>query len=194
MTNLRSSPRAKAAIAGIASLSVAGLVTLFHGQPPVHDDVALAVKTLVQPWEGRSLKAYPDPVTHGKPWTICDGDTLDVKPGMVETPAGCDKRTVNRMEREFRPQLVKCVNGWEGRPLSWRAMMLSLAWNIGWSPACTSTAARLGRSGQYPASCTAATAFNKAGGHVIIGIVHRREMGDSSRIGEGELCVSGLAK
>lgn len=178
-------------IAAIVAVSIGGWVTLFKGEPPVHDDVALAVKTLVQPWEGRSLKAYPDPITHGKPWTICDGDTLNIKPGMVETPAGCDKRTVNRMERDFRPALVRCIAGFDKKPIAWRAMMNSLAWNIGSASACNSTAARLGRSGQYLANCNAATAFNKAGGRIIIGLVKRREMGDATRIGEGELCIIG---
>ncbi|TIP76991.1 MAG: lysozyme, partial [Mesorhizobium sp.] len=77
-------------------------------------------------------------------------------------------------------------------PVSWQAMMTSLSYNVGIGAACGSTAARLGRTGQYQASCIAATAFNKAGGKMIIGLVKRREMGDATRIGEAELCVSGL--
>ena len=53
-------------------------------------------------------------------------------------------------------------------------------------------ATRLGWHPDYVQSCKAATAFNKAGGRMIIGLAMRREMGDASRIGEGELCVSGL--
>ena len=37
--------------------------------------------------EGRSLVAYPDPVGV---WTICDGETLGVKPGERRTEAQCD--------------------------------------------------------------------------------------------------------
>jgi hypothetical protein len=103
-----------------------------------------------------------------------------------------------KMEKRYRPALVSCVAKWDNQPLAWRGMMLSLSWNIGTGGACGSTAARidndatrLGKHPDYLASCNVATAFNKAGGHMIIGIVHRREMGDASRFGKGELCVSG---
>ncbi|WP_336801735.1 lysozyme [Kaistia sp. MMO-174] len=189
MAKLTSTKRGKAAIAGIVAIAVGGLVT-FSGER-VPDDVALAATYLTKPWEGRHLKAYADPATGGAPWTICDGDTKGVKPGLVETPAGCDKRTVQRM-LEFRVQLVRCIPGFDKKPLSWRAMMNSLSYNIGTGAACRSTAARLGIAGRYVESCQAATAFNKAAGRVFIGLVNRREMGDARRIGEGELCVSGL--
>lgn len=192
---LRPTKRASALIASIVAASVAGYVALFPGQAAVHDDVALAIKTAM-PWEGRHLKAYRDVVGV---LTICDGDTTDVRPGQVETPEGCDRRTAQKMERVYRPALVKCVTDWDGQPLAWRGMMLSLAWNIGTGAACKSTATRivndaerLGKTPNYIASCEAATRFNRAGGRVFIGLVNRREMGDAKRIGEGELCVSGI--
>jgi lysozyme len=186
---LAATPRGKAAIAGIVAASIGGMVA-FWGQP-VPDDVALAATYLVQPWEGRELHAYADPATGGKPYTICDGDAQGVTLGMVETPEGCTRRLIRRMT-EFRRQLVICVPAFGQRPLSWRAMMDSLAYNIGPGAACRSTAAKLGIAGHYLDSCNAATAFNKANGRIFIGLVRRREMGDATRIGEGELCVSGL--
>lgn len=186
------SKRAKAAIAAVVAASVGGYVSLFPGQAPVHDDVALAVQATVKPWEGRELQAYLDKLAKPPIWTICDGDTTDVKPGMVETPEGCDKRLAGKMEMSYRPPLVACIKGWDQKPLSWRSMMISLAWNIGPAKTCASTAARLGREGNFRASCDAATAFNKAGKRLYIGLVRRREMGDATRIGEGELCVTGL--
>lgn len=181
--------RGKAALAAILAVAAGGLVTLSGQRVP--DDVALAAQHLIGPWEGRELRAYPDPATGGAPWTICDGDTKGVKPGHVETPAGCDARLVRRMG-EFRAQLVVCIPGFAGKPLSWRSMMNSLSYNIGSGAACRSTAARLGIAGRYVESCNAATAFNKAAGRVFVGLVNRREMGDTRRLGEGELCVSGL--
>jgi GH24 family phage-related lysozyme (muramidase) len=189
---LTTSRRAKGAIAGIVAVAVGGMVTLWPGQPPVHDDVALASAHLVQPWEGRKLVAYLDRLPKKPVWTICDGDTDDVKPYQVETPEGCNKRLATKMERVYRPALVKCVAYFDRKPLSWRAMMISLSWNIGTTATCNSTAAALGRQGQYKQSCEAATRFNRAGGQVFIGLVNRRGMGDKTRIGEGELCVSGL--
>jgi len=189
MAKLTSTKRGKSAIAAIIAAAVGGMVVM--SSTVVRNDVALAARHLVSPWEGRELRAYPDPATGGAPWTICDGDTKGVKPGMVETPGGCDQRLVRRMA-EFRAQLVRCIPDFDKKPLSWRAMMNSLSYNIGTGAACRSTAARLGIAGRFVESCNAATAFNKAAGRVFVGLVNRREMGDARRIGEGELCVSGL--
>jgi GH24 family phage-related lysozyme (muramidase) len=189
---LKSSPRAKGAIAAVLAASVGGFVTIWAGQPAVHDDVTLAIEQLVTPWEGTKLRAYLDTLPKKSVWTICEGDTDNVKPGMVETPEGCNKRLATKLERDYRKPLTQCIPNFDSKPIGWRAMMDSLAWNIGVGATCNSTAARLGNQGQYLASCNAATAFNKAGGRIIIGIVRRREMGDATRIGEGEICVSGL--
>lgn len=185
--------RARAAIAAVLlSAGAGGTLALMPGAAPVPDDMALAVTVLVKPWEGRSLRAYLDTVAKPPVWTICDGDTKGVRPGMVETAAGCDRRLASRIVRDYRARLVACVPNWPAAPLSWRAMMTSLAWNIGVDAACRSTAARLGRAGRWLESCTAATAFNRAGGRMVIGLANRRGMGDATRIGEGELCASGL--
>jgi len=183
--------RAKALVASIAAAAVSGMVAIFPGRSPVHDDTALAIKIL-QPWEGRSLVAYLDTLPTKPVWTICDGDTDNVRKGMVETNAGCDARVAKKMERDYRPYLVKCVANWEKAPLSWRGSMLTLSWNVGVGATCNSMAVRLAREGNYKESCEAATAFNKAGGKVLRGLVNRREMGDAQRAGEAEVCVSGL--
>jgi GH24 family phage-related lysozyme (muramidase) len=167
-------PRAKLALAGSAGA------------------VALAVSVLITPWEGRELHAYLDRIAKPPVWTICEGDTKNVRPGMVETPAGCDKRLSDRINQEFMPGLRRCIPGFDDKPESWQAAMLSLAWNAGIKAACTSRAARYAIADQLHASCEAMTAFNKAGGRIVPGLVKRREMGDGSRIGEAELCVSGL--
>lgn len=191
INKIRSSPRARAAIAAVLGMAtvVTGGVRYVNGTP---DDVVLASTYLVEPWEGEVLRAYLDRIPKPPVWTICAGDTQNVKPGMVETPAGCKARLQRRMTKEFRPALVACIPGFNKAPISWRAMMDSLAWNIGSARACASRAAEYGIRGLYTASCVAATAFNKSGGRVVIGLVHRREMGDATRIGEGELCSSGI--
>lgn len=183
--------RGKALIAGVVAAAVSGMVAIFPGESPVHDDTALAIKIL-QPWEGRKLVAYLDTLPTKPVWTICDGDTDNVRAGMVETNAGCDARLAKKMERDYRPHLLKCIPDWDKKPLSWRGSMLTLSWNVGVGATCNSTAARLGREGKYRQSCEAATAFNKAGGRTLKGLVNRREMGDAQRAGEAEVCVSGL--
>lgn len=191
INKIKASGRAKGAIAAIMAMVavVTGGIRYIHGTP---DDVVLASEYLVNPWEGEILKAYLDRIADPPVWTICAGDTQNVHAGMVETPKGCDARLQRRMTKEFRPALVKCIAGFNSAPIAWRAMMDSLAWNIGARAACNSRAASFGRVERYHDSCIAATAFNKAGGRVIIGLVKRRENGDAARIGEAELCVSGL--
>jgi lysozyme len=51
---------------------------------------------LWSPQEGTELKAYQDSIGI---WTICQGDTRNVTPGMVETLEGCNKRT-DKIARE----------------------------------------------------------------------------------------------
>lgn len=191
ISKLRPTRRASAAIAAVVAAAVGGYAVLPGSGVRAPDDVVLAATYLNKPWEGRELRAYPDPATGGAPWTICDGDTFGVRPGMVETPAGCDARLIRRM-LDFRAQLVACMRGFERMPVSVRAMFNSLSYNIGTGAACRSTAAAHAVAGRYLDACNAATAFNRAAGRVFVGLVKRREMGDAQRIGEGELCVSGL--
>jgi GH24 family phage-related lysozyme (muramidase) len=167
---------------------VTGGIRYINGVP---DDVVLASTYLVEPWEGEVLKAYLDRIPKPPVWTVCAGDTQNVKPGLVETPAGCKARLERRMTKEFRPALVACIPGFNKAPISWRAMMDSLAWNIGSRAACNSRAAAFGIKQMWIASCNAATAFNRSGGRVIIGLVKRRGDGDATRIGEHELCTAG---
>lgn len=190
MAKLKTSKRAKALIASIVAVSVGGFATIFNSYR-VPDDVALAVQ-VIQPWEGRHLTAYLDTLAKPPVWTICDGDTNGVKRGMVETHEGCNKRLAEKLVNDYRAPVAKCAGNWDERPLSWRAAMLSLSWNIGVRGACNSTAMRLAKQERYKESCEAATAWNKAGGRVLRGLVLRREMGDATRVGEGEVCVSGL--
>ena len=151
--------------------------------------VALAITALIQPWEGRELRAYKDIVGV---WTICDGETKGVKPGMVKTNAECDAMLLRRVENDFYRPLTKCIVNYTSLPLSLQASLLSASYNVGVGAICKSTAARLARAKQYRASCEAVTKFNRAGGKVVRGLKLRREYGDASRIGELELCLEGL--
>lgn len=151
--------------------------------------VALATTYLIQPWEGRRLTAYQDIVGA---WTICDGETQGVKPGMKKTHAECDAMTLRRVENDYYKPLTKCIKGYTAAPVSLQASLLSAAYNVGVRAICTSTAARLAAARRYEEACHAITRFNRAGGRVIRGLKLRREYGDKNRIGELELCLEGL--
>jgi lysozyme len=151
--------------------------------------VALATTYLIQPWEGRELKAYKDIVGV---WTICDGETLGVKPGMTATNADCDAMTAKRVENDFYKPLTKCIKGYTALPVSLQASFLSSAYNVGVGAICRSTAARRAEAGNHKGACEAITRFNRARGKVIRGLKLRREYGDANRMGELELCLEGL--
>lgn len=164
-------PRGKAALLGAVSA------------------VALASTILIQPWEGKRLVSYQDVVGV---WSACFGETKGIKPGQTFTPAQCDAMLEKTLREDYVPPLRRCVVGFDGLPMSLQASFISGAYNHGVGSMCKSTAARLAERGQYRAACEAATRFNQAGGKVWDGLVKRREMGDAQRIGEAELCVSGL--
>lgn len=200
MIDLKKSARAAAAIAAIVSTTVGGFVTLSSGYK-VHDDTALSIRYLTGPWEGRRLKAYVDNLAKPPRVTICDGDTTDVKLGQVETDAGCDKRVAVKMERDYRPVLVACVPDWDKHPLGWRGAMLDLSWNLGPKRVCNSPAITeikkaiaLKKVPDYKLSCRLASVYVKAGGVTYDGLVKRRGMGDKLRIGDGEMCVTGVSQ
>ncbi|MCM2441202.1 lysozyme [Agrobacterium vitis] len=192
INKIKSSPRAKTAIAAATAAVIAGgSATYYVANEPVPVSVQLAVDAIITPWEGLVLKSHWD--TYGKRWDICYGETKGIGPNMVKTKAECKSMLIKRVVNDFYSPLTKCVSGFEKLPISLQASMISGAYNFGVSASCNSTAARYARVGKYQEACLAQTAFNKAGGGVVQGLVNRREMGDTNRIGEAELCVTGLS-
>lgn len=193
VNKLRPTKRASAALAAVAAVTVGvgstAYVTLQSGEkvPPA---VVLASTYVAGPWEGLELTAYWD--AYGKVWTVCRGETKGVKKGDRYTAAQCEAMFVDRLNRDFYKPIVQCAPALAGAPVSVQAAMLSGAYNFGVGAWCRSTAAARVRAKDYRAACDAQTAFNRAGGKVLPGLVKRRENGDATRIGEGELCVSGL--
>ena len=156
--------------------------------------VGLAIDRLIKPWEGLVLTSHWDP--YAKIWDICYGETrINGKPvtaGMRFTKAECDQMLVRRVIADYYLPLVDGVPAYLQAPDSVQATLLSGAYNFGAPAARRSTAARHVTAGRYAEACAAQTAFNRAGGQVVNGLVKRREMGDAQRLGEAELCLSGL--
>jgi lysozyme len=128
------------------------------------------------------LEAYADIVGV---WTICDGDTKGVRPGMVETPEGCVKRLERQLVAHAEP-VLRCVPAL-ARPDRENQLIasVSLAYNIGTAGFCRSTAARRFNAGDWAGGCDAFLLWNKAGGRVVRGLQLRRER-------ERALCLKGL--
>jgi GH24 family phage-related lysozyme (muramidase) len=166
----------------------------YFAEPERPAAVILATDTLIKPWEGLVLKSHWDP--YAKIYDICHGETRingkPVQPGMSFTAAECDAILEERVKRDYYEPLTKQIKGFTRFPVSVQASMISGAYNFGVSGMVNSTAARLAAQGKYREACIAQTAWNKAGGQVVGGLVKRREMGDAQRAGEAEVCVSGL--
>ena len=198
-----------AVVAAILAAAIGGWTVLVGGTAPdtpqeiraaIADGhtppaVQLAIDRLIKPWEGVHLTAYRDIV--GKE-TICWGETKGVRMGMRKTLEECDVMLKQRVIQDYYLPLVDKGKNFVNAPVSVQASMISGAYNFGVgtvkprSGQLGSTAMRHVAAGNWRAACEAQTAWNKAGGKVVRGLVLRREMGDAQRLGEAELCVSGL--
>ncbi|MBY5698511.1 lysozyme [Rhizobium leguminosarum] len=187
--------RGKSAIAGAVLAAVLAGGGSYFAEPARPVAVILATDTLIKPWEGLVLKSHWDPFA--KIYDICYGETrLNGKPvtaGVTKTKAECDAILEARVYNDYYLPLTTRIKGFTSFPVSVQASMVSGAYNFGVGGMVNSTAARLAVNGRYREACEAQTAWNKAGGRVVGGLVKRREMGDAQRAGEAEVCVSGLS-
>jgi lysozyme len=139
--------------------------------------VAAVCVALVGGFEGIRQNAYQDVVGV---WTVCYGETEGVKRGDHYSLAQCKDMLTRRLEDYANP-IEKCL---PGLPDARFVAFTSLAYNIGASRACTSTAANLTRAGRPAAGCLAFMSWNKAGGIVFPGLTRRRAA-------ERDLCLKG---
>ncbi|NTJ00366.1 lysozyme [Agrobacterium rhizogenes] len=194
--------RGKAAIAAALIAAAAGGWHSFRDTSPtvLPPAVILATDKLILPWEGMVLASHWD--RFAKIYDICGGITrIDGKPvtaNMRFTKTECEAMTREQIYNDYYLPLVRGVPGFISFPVGVQAAMLSGAYNFGVGSVASkkgmagSTATRFHMAGQYRKGCEAQTLFNKAGGVIVDGIVNRREMGDTQRAGEAEICVSGL--
>lgn len=121
---------------------------------------AAALLMIVVPqFEGTETRAYRD---IAGVWTICNGDTANVRPGQVESVQGCQVRLARQLEAHAAPVLA-CVPQLKapGRDQQ-RAAAVSLAYNIGTAAFCRSTTAARFRASDWRGGCDAMMAWNKA--------------------------------
>lgn len=141
---------------------------------------ALAIG-LVGGFEGLRLRSYPD-VVHV--WTVCYGETRGVKPGMTFTKPECDAKLAAALV-DFETGMRRCLKQPDAIPDKPYVAFLSLSYNIGTHAFCGSTVARRANVGDLRGACNAISAWNKAGGHVVRGLVKRRAA-------ERKLCLEGV--
>lgn len=120
----------------------------------------------------------------GGVWTVCSGDTQGVNRNTVETPAGCTVRLDKRLAAFVLP-VLKCAPILRSRPYE-LAASLSLAYNIGARGYCHSSIARDFQAERWGAACDAFLLYDRAGGHVVAGLLNRRRA-------ERALCLRGVS-
>jgi len=127
--------------------------------------------SLIKPFEGCRLKAYPDPATGGNPWTIGWGATgPGIRKGVVWTQAQADGRLSADLVG-YDAAVGKAVGAATDAQ---RAAMTSLAYNIGVNAFASSTLAKLHKTGDYAGAAAQFARWNKAAGKVMAGLTRRR--------------------
>ena len=143
---------------------------------------AAAIFATIAGWEGKENDPYRDIVGV---WTVCYGDTASVTPGVRQSDAQCAERLDSQVAAHAAP-IIRCVPALR-QPSRQNQLVasVSLAYNIGPSGFCRSTAARLFNAGQWRSGCDAFLRWNRAGGRIVRGLTNRRRA-------EHAICVRGL--
>lgn len=131
---------------------------------------------LIKRFEGLELRAYPDPGTGGKPWTIGIGTTI--YPSGQAVKAG-DVITEAQAEEYLRHDLARfeaAVNRLTGGVVTQGQFdaLVSFAYNVGEAALKESTLLRLHGEGNYDAAAGQFARWNKAAGKVLTGLTRRR--------------------
>lgn len=137
--------------------------------------------------EGTELAAYRDIAGIV---TICNGDTKNVRMGMVETQEGCQRRLVAQLVAHAKPTMA-CTPRLAESGRDWqRAAAVSLAYNIGVGAWCRSTADKRFDVGDWKGGCDAFLSWSKARVNgqlrVVKGLLSRRQR-------ERAICLKGIA-
>lgn len=127
--------------------------------------------SLIKGFERLELKAYPDPGTGGKPWTIGWGHTKGVKPG--------DQITQAQAEAFLAEDLAVfelTVNAAIKRPMTQNQFdaMVSLAFNIGGGNFAGSTLVKRFNAGDVQGAADQFPRWKFANGNEMLGLIRRR--------------------
>lgn len=127
---------------------------------------------LVGGFEGLRQSAYPDPATHGKPWTICYGHTEGVKPGDRKTVEECKALLIKDLD-VYANGVEQCIRVpmTDGQFIAF----VSFAFNVGVGTFCKSSVAGLTNQGHAREGCDRLLNFNKAAGVTFPGLTRRRQ-------------------
>jgi lysozyme len=129
--------------------------------------------------EGISFTAYPDPATHGSPYTICYGHTKGVIKGMTATQDQCNAWLAQDYA-EHQRVVAQCIH--VTLNVNQAAALYDAVHNLGPKVVCGSTLQRAANDSNYTAMCNQLPRWNKVNKKVWKGLTN-------SRMDERELCL-----
>ena len=148
----------------------------------ISDAIRIAKDALVKPFEGYHRRlpdgtctAYPDPATHGDPWTIGWGSTgREIRPDTVWTAQKAEEAldsellyTATKLLK-LSPSLLKATD-------NRLAAILSFGYNCGLGNYRISTLKKRVDAGNWSGACEEIVKWNKAAGRVMPGLTRRRQ-------------------
>ncbi|MEO1400277.1 MAG: peptidoglycan-binding protein [Cyanobacteria bacterium J06635_1] len=137
---------------------------------------------LIKQFEGSHLKAYPDPLSGGKPYTIGWGSTRrkdgsPFKLGEVITQAEADDLLMHQIRTQFLPSLER-IPAWPELNENQRGALLSFAYNLGaafYGSSGFSTISRVLRERRWDQIESALLLYRNPGSNVEAGLRRRRQ-------------------
>lgn len=132
---------------------------------------------LIKAFEGCRLTAYPDPISHGDPWSIGYGATgPNIGPGTTWTQQQADDDLATRVQA-IGAQIDNLVS--IDLTDNQEAALCSFVYNLGIHALQESTLLRLLNQGDVAGAAAQFLRWDMAGGSVVQGLLNRRktEMG-----------------
>ncbi|MEX0447615.1 lysozyme [Xenorhabdus sp. SGI246] len=126
----------------------------------------------IKSYEGLRLKAYPDPATGGKPWTIGYGHTNGVEPGQMIT-----KQQAEALLREDLNPIYDVLGQYVKVPLTQGQFdaLCSLIFNVGIGNFIHSTLLKKLNQGDYQEAAQEFLKWDKANGNKLSALLARRK-------------------
>lgn len=132
---------------------------------------------MIKRFESLELRAYPDPGTGGKPWTIGWGTTIYPDGTPVAPGDSCTQAQAAEYLRHNVAKFEQAVERNITRPLTQNQFdaLVSLCYNIGAQNFKTSALARYCNTGNFELAAEQFLRWNRAAGKVLKGLTKRRQ-------------------
>ena len=148
----------------------------------IEEAILIASEVLIKPFEGYanklangSCKAYPDPGTGGRPWTIGFGSTgSDIGPNTIWTRQQAEE-ALEKHILYFTSNVLKLSPNLITANPRQLAAIISFAYNCGLGNYRISTLKKRVDTGNWEGAAKEIQRWNKANGKVLKGLTRRRK-------------------